>query len=75
MARYRRKPTVVEAEQFFHDVQPWPEGVKHDPRHGYVVETVGGLKVLKYGDFVVIRKSGRYVIPCETFKENYEEVK
>ncbi len=27
MAKFRKKPVIVEAEQFFPDNQPWPEGV------------------------------------------------
>lgn len=28
MAKYRKKPVVIEATQFFKDQPPWPEGVE-----------------------------------------------
>ena len=37
--KYREKPIVVEAEQFFPSVHPWPEGVE-----GYVAERVQNIK-------------------------------
>ena len=32
MARYRKKPVVVEAEQFFPGIRPWPAGVRAETR-------------------------------------------
>lgn len=31
--KYRKKPVVIEAEQFSAEKQPWPEGVKHMAIH------------------------------------------
>ncbi len=28
MAKYRKRPIVIEAEQFFPDILPWPDGVR-----------------------------------------------
>ena len=33
--KFRKKPVVVEAEQFWPDRKPWPEGVEEEPMtHG-----------------------------------------
>ena len=41
MAKYRKKPLIVNAEQFFPDRKPWPKGVEEKPG-GYCTTTDDG---------------------------------
>lgn len=31
--KFRHRPTEIEAQQFFRDIQPWPDGVQHFAHH------------------------------------------
>lgn len=81
MAKYRRKPVVVEAEQF----QPGTpiEGVKEVPwtDHGARTSGVEGhlrvestLFVLVPGDWAITEGDHRYIISNDRFDATYEPV-
>lgn len=80
MAKYRKKPIVVEAEQFWPNEKPWPDGVyKHPYREegstGYRINTLEGHHDVTPGDWIIIGVEGeRY--PCKPviFLKTYEEV-
>jgi hypothetical protein len=79
MARYRKKPIVVEAEQFWADKKPWPAGVVEcDPGvgSGYAIMTTAGLVGVRHGEWIITGPAGEQYHPCpdERFKVAYEPV-
>lgn len=88
MTNYRRKPVVVEAEQFFAAREPWPRGVlraalQHNlPRHhDYwpagtpVVVTIHGQTTrVSDGDWIIKEPDGKHFYPCkpDIFEATYE---
>ncbi len=76
----RKKPVVVEAEQFLVVQQPWPEGVMEDSKSptGYSIgtleNTASGHEVTP-GDWIITGVRGeRYPCKPEIFEETYERV-
>lgn len=84
MGRYRKKPLVVEAEQFWPERKPWPEGVKKavfftSPGGielvGYQVETLEGVFRVFPGDWIITEiKPEKYPCKPEIFEATYEAV-
>ncbi len=86
MARYRKKPVVVEAEQFhgFYGT-PYPPGVEfedhsNDPeggqRYRFFVTTAHGCKTpVVAGDWIIAEPDGRGYYPCkpDIFAATYEK--
>jgi hypothetical protein len=74
MTKYRKKPVVVEAEQFWPEQKPWPEGVEQHG-FGFWLKTVEGWYVadVACGDWIVddprdglrVYKSGEFEAICE----------
>ena len=91
MAKYRKKPVVIEAEQFRVDVTPWPEGVTRDyNREGlqpkgtpgdsrarfYGMKTLEGWYQVTPLDWIITGVKGeRYPCKPDIFAETYEPVK
>ncbi len=80
MAKFRKKPVVIEAEQFRPDVLPWPDGVQSDPDSptGYGIftleHTIRAHEVTP-GDWIITGVQGeRYACKDSIFKETYELV-
>ncbi len=79
--KYRKKPLVVEAEQFLLDDTPWPKGVyrsgtdKSAPgRAHYHVDTLGEAMPVDPGDWIITEsEGGRYACSERLFKLTYEE--
>lgn len=74
MREYRRKPLIVKAEQFLHDVIP--EGVKsgyvkEDGQTYYYLKTLGGNKDIEQGDWVIYDGNERIVCSPDEFQRNY----
>lgn len=79
MPKYRRKPEVVEAEQFWPFEKPWPEGVKADvvnPKYARpFVTTPEGPVDIHPGDWVITNAKGeRRVREPDVFEDTYELV-
>jgi hypothetical protein len=80
MAKFRKKPVIVEAEQFFMRGNPehYPEGIRWDHDEGsYYVTTIHGQKAyLTDEDFVITEPDGLHHYPCKPaiFAANYEPV-
>lgn len=80
---FRKKPIVVQAEQFKVDQRPLPEGVESvasrsgDPTSwtGYRVETPDGWVSVLDGDWIIIGPVGDHY-PCkpDIFAATYDEV-
>ncbi len=78
MSKYRKKPIVIEAEQFSPDVTPWPEGVwkpAGQPADGYRMDTLEGPFKVTPGDWIITGiKGGRYPCKPDIFETTYEKV-
>jgi hypothetical protein len=86
MAKFRKKPVVVEAEQFggFYQAR-YPTGVEmeensNEPwkeRYRFYVVTAHGQRVyLEAGDWIIAEPDGRGYYPCkpDIFEATYEPV-
>ena len=88
MAKYRKKPVVIEAEQFWPDVKPHPEGVdeyikeRKEDEQGYVstwygwrIETLEGPHEVTPGDWIITGVASE-VYPCkpDIFEATYDFV-
>jgi len=79
MAKYRKKPVVIEAEQWFpgKDI----EGVVGNPHNNpmlsgkYYIKTLEGLMEVSPGDFVITGIKGeKYPCKPDIFEATYEPV-
>lgn len=77
--KYRKKPVVIEAEQFFPG-QPWPAGVMNSTSSttGYRIHTLEGGKEgqeVTPGDFIITGVQGeKYPCKPDIFAATYEPV-
>jgi hypothetical protein len=73
--KYRKKPVVVEAEQFWPDVKPWPEGVETNWRveEGFYVNTINGQVHIEPGEWIITDAAGHYPCKPDIFHMTYEE--
>jgi hypothetical protein len=80
MAKYRKKPSVIEAEQFHADTTPWPEGViQCEPDPGkpkdFKIDTLEGPFQVSEGDWIIVGVKGeRYPCKPDIFEATYERV-
>lgn len=75
MAKFRKKPIVVEAEQWFPGKEV--EGIETDPlAPGFAyVETLEGWLSVKPGDWIITGIKGeKYPCAAEIFELTYEKV-
>jgi hypothetical protein len=80
MAKFRKKPVVVSAEQFFPDKKPWPAGVEEEmgapcpctdpqcdaggPTGRHIVRTLEGNHIASPGDWIITGVKGERH-PCK----------
>ncbi len=73
--RFRKKPIVIEAEQFFPDRLPWPEGVDAKSVSGWRIETLEGVHSVTPGDWIITGIQGeKYPCKPDIFEARYERV-
>lgn len=78
--KYRRKPLVFEAQQFYPGLKPWPAGVTelkgpNDKSH-YVLTTLEGVMEVPWGAWIVTGAKGeKWAVQNEIFRASYEPVK
>lgn len=74
--KFRKRPVVIEAEQFFPDRVPWPEGVERSVTPDeYVIRTLEGPMRVSTGDWVITGVKGeRYPCKPDIFAATYEAV-
>lgn len=75
MAKFKKRPIVVEAVQFWPDKLPWPEGVDHYADVGYAVDALEGRYRCSPGDWIITDVNGDRR-PCRppVFEATYEPV-
>lgn len=78
MMKYRKKPVVIEAIQFFENSEGgWPLGVYKDSSSptGFAIDTLEGSHHVTEGDFIITGVKGE-TYPCkpDIFELTYEVV-
>jgi hypothetical protein len=81
--KYRKKPVVIEAFQFFAKDTPHPDCVKYHRNtqqlqfgeHYYYIKTLEGDMTVSDGDYIIKGVKGEFY-PCkpDIFSETYEEL-
>ena len=78
MRRFRKKPLLIEADQFWPEKHPWPEGVICHPVHGVsqpIIRTLEGPHTVSPGDWIITGIKGeRYPCKPDIFEATYDEV-
>lgn len=79
--KYRKKPIVIDAEQFFPNNNMWPAGVidlsEGNPvvTAGYGIMTLESLALVEPGDWIITGIRGeKYPCKPDIFDETYEKV-
>ena len=86
--KYRKKPVVVEAEQFFPTVHPWPDGVEsyvaestqsvegvRQSWNAWRIQTLEGPHIVTPGDWIITGIKGeKYPCKPDVFEATYERV-
>ena len=83
--KFRKRQEIIEAEQFFYDKKPWPEGVEED-QSGTVLgcdKNVMQIKIserfiafINESDWIITDSDGERRPPCRSdiFNALYEKV-
>lgn len=75
MAKFRGKPIIVEAEQFWSEKEPKPEDVRKIDGANYFLNAGGIYMQISDGDWIITEENGdRYVYEKKYFEEEYEPV-
>ena len=86
--QYRKKPVVIEAERFFPQKTPWPDGVKQYDKeraenvegtksvwYGWRIQTLEGPFEVTPGDWIITGVKGeKYPCKPDIFDMTYERV-
>lgn len=85
--KFRKRPIVVEAVQFFASARPWPDGVfdgccwtpvyggREKAHQGPHVATLEGLHCVSEGDWIITGVKGeKYPCKPDIFEATYEPV-
>lgn len=74
MPKFRKKPVVIEAVQFFEDKRPYPDCVEETATENVVQTLEGALRVVD-GDWIITGVNGEHY-PCkpDIFEKTYEPV-
>jgi len=82
MPKFRKKPVIVEAEQFWPEKTPWPNGVYRSGTDRtapgmphYHVDTLEGGHIASPGDWIITGIKGeRYPCKPDIFEKTYDLV-
>ena len=73
--KFRKKPVIIEANQFHPDALPWPKGVVKEKQYFYI-ETLNGWTYVFPGDWIITDTDGEcYPIKQDIFEATYENVR
>ncbi len=80
--KFRRKALVVEAQQFWINDEPWPEGVVENPSYwentgrskwrNFRMKTSKGWTTVRDGDWIIIDGEERYPEHPAIFNRTYD---
>jgi len=74
MNKYRKKPVIIEAEQFFPEMDTWPEGV-YTNCEAYFIATLEGKHIVTPGDWIITGIKGeKYPCKPDIFEQTYDLV-
>ena len=76
MPKFRKKPVIVEAVQWFGPQTEHPGVASEDDSRYYVTTAHGQRAYLARGDWIIAEPDGRGYYPCkpDIFEETYEPV-
>lgn len=78
MPKFRKKPIVIEAEQFFEGRPPWPREVRTqsaEEGRGCCIDTLEGRLHVSDGDWIITGVQGeKYPCKPDIFEATYEAV-
>lgn len=80
MRIYRKRPIVIQAEQFQPEVKPWPQGVREDAESptGYgifTLEHTSRAHEVTPGDWIIIGVAGEvYACKADIFERTYDAI-
>jgi len=79
--KFRKKPVVIEAEQFFPNRRPWPDGIYARTEADldafeYMIDTLEGDRhIVSPGDWIITGVKGeKYPCKPDIFEQTYEPV-
>ena len=74
--KFRKKPVVIEAEQFREAKVPWPVGVRVIGADGAIcIDTLEGVHHVSEGDWIITGVEGeKYPCKPDIFEQTYEKV-
>lgn len=76
--KFRKRPIIIEAEQYHFAQQPWPPGIclgAHDGMYGPHIHTLEGPLRVSDGDWIITGIEGeKYPCKPNIFEETYEAV-
>jgi hypothetical protein len=79
--KFRKRPVVIEAIQFFKNSQPWPDGVLEAPclcaeeADNFWIETLEGHHHVSDGDWIITGvQQEKYPCKPDIFEQTYEPV-
>lgn len=78
MSKFRKKPIIIEAEQFFVDKSPLPfrdhGACKYNGEYWYVITAHGQKTEIVDGDWIIPERDGRGFYPCkpDIFESTYD---
>lgn len=78
--KFRKKPVIIEAEQFLPDKKPWPKGIIHEfdvmhNRQLFHVATLEGIHMVSPGDWIITGIKGeKYPCKPDIFELTYEKI-
>jgi len=76
MSKYRKKPIVIEAEQFFRQMDTIPICVEYSYKSGeFFINTLEGIMEVRDGDWIITGIAGeKYPCKDSIFKLTYDLV-
>ena len=75
--KFRKKPVVIDADQFNSNDQPWPKGVYESTESptGFAIGTLEGRHEVTPGDWIITGIQGeKYSCKPDIFEATYEAV-
>lgn len=83
MSKFRKKPIIVEAEQFFVNklslfpdvrVEEWIHPHKGDECTSYIINTHYGTSFLHNGDWIITEEGKNFILSEKEFEKEYEKI-